>query len=118
MKMAKPTSSIQLDSSKSSFKENKMNEVLMKLFNELIEQDFRSGFEDSALHRAWRVLDQNGFKGISFWNDFCNVRYGDYRIPKLVEKYGQELVDKYLEINDLENKEGRFEMPSWGTYGT
>lgn len=95
-----------------------MNEILMKLFNELIERDFRSGFEDSALHRAWNTLDKNGFKGREFWNDFCNVRQGDYKIPKLVEKYGQELVDAYIKIHEIENGPGRFEMPDWGTYGT
>jgi hypothetical protein len=94
------------------------HELLMNLFQDLIDKDFRSGFEDNALTRAWRLLDANGFKGMEFWNDFCNVRYGDYKIPKLVEKYGQELVNKYLEIKEIENKEGRFEMPSWGTYGT
>lgn len=90
----------------------------MNLFQEMINKDFRMGFEDSALHRAWRELDKNGFKGMEFWNDFCNVDRTDYRIPKLLEKYGTELVNKYLEIHEMERGEGRFIMPDWGTYGT
>lgn len=94
------------------------HEILMKLFQDLIDQDFRSGFEDSAAHRAWTVLNKYGFKGLEFWNDFCNVGKTSYKLPKLVEKYGQELVDKYLEVKELENKQGKFEMPSWGISGT
>lgn len=94
------------------------NQILIKLFQDLIDKDFRSGFEDSALHRAWSTLDKNGFKGMEFWNDFCNVDRTDGRLPRLIEKYGQEVVDKYLEVHEIENGPGRFEMPDWGTYGT
>lgn len=89
-------------------------EILMSMLQELIDTNFRVGFEDSVLQRCRSALIEAGLteEATKMWNDACCGRKA-----KAFDD-DQELMDKYSEANQESVKKGAFEMPSWGTYGT
>ena len=83
----------------------------MSKLQELIDNNYRSGFEDSVLHQCRQVLEKNGFEiaAKQLWNDVCCGR--DFTTD-------QELLSKFKEAEAESEKEGCFVMPDWGTRGT
>jgi len=44
------------------------NQVIRNTVNELIERDYRTGFEDTVLHRVCSALNEFDGSGQDFWN--------------------------------------------------
>jgi len=89
-------------------------EILMPMLQNLIDTDFRSGFEDSVLQRCRFALRNAGLndEANQMWTCYCTGGY------LLAFDNDQELLDKYNEADEVSNREGCFVMPSWGTSGT
>jgi len=89
-------------------------EVLMPVLQNLIDSDFRMGFEDSVLQRCRSALYDAKLvnEANEMWSDHCCGRH-----LKAFDN-DQELLGKYNEADEISNREGCFVMPSWGTYGT
>lgn len=89
-------------------------EILIPMLQELIDTNFRVGFEDTVLQRCRSALFHAGMddEAVQMWNDACCGRKAE------AFDNDRELMDKYTEANQESLKTGAFEMPHWGTYGT
>jgi hypothetical protein len=93
------------------------------LLTSLIAKDFRAGFEDGVINRCKQCILDAGYtdEARKFWSDACCFSYmyaPEGKVKKWYEVYGKEFTDLYLEATRIENLEGCFEMPTWGTRGT
>ena len=89
-------------------------EILMPVLQNLIDTDYRSGFEDSVLQRCRRALYNAGLvsEANQMWSNHC------CGYPLKAFDTDQELLAKYNEAVEVSNREGAFVMPEWGTKGT
>jgi hypothetical protein len=89
----------------------KVKPILMNKLQELIDSNYREGFNDSVLSHCKQALIDNGFEiaGRQLWNDVCCGKKWTS---------DSELLAKYNEAEALSKKEGCFVMPEWGTKGT
>ena len=90
------------------------NQIIVKTCDDLIEADYREGFNDGVIYRVRQSLGDSGYntEAMSFWNDFCC--FSEYKIPALADKWGEDVVESFAMAYKLSRGEGRFEMPEWG----
>lgn len=92
----------------------KAKNLLMPMLQNLIDTEYRFGFEDSVLSRCRNLLNKHGLsdEARNVWNKKC---CGDTQGAFFND---EELVAKYQEAEVESAKEGCFQMPHWGTHGT
>lgn len=90
------------------------NRIIEKTCQDLIDSDYREGFNDGVIFRVRSALYDAGYstEAMNFWNDFCC--FYDDKIPSLIEKWGEDVVTVFATAHKLSRGEGRFVMPEWG----
>ena len=84
-----------------------------KAFIDVLEglkrENYRTQFHDCVLSILRDKLNDH-----KLWSEVCCGRGQEY----ITSTYGNQAYELYLEVNEIAEGEGSFEMPSWGTYGT
>lgn len=88
--------------------------IIIDTCQDLIDSDFRNGFEDTVLYRVREALMDAGYskEAFDFWCDFC-VFY-EKKALRLAEKWGQDIVEVYGQAHNMAKGQGCFVMPEWG----
>ena len=97
--------------------------IIKKVSQELIDADFRDGFENSVINVVRDAIKESQGEEVAmlFWNDFCNFSnrlHGSVERAKILQNIDEDTLEIYLQAVDVGKSEGCFVMPSWGTYGT
>jgi hypothetical protein len=89
-------------------------QIIIKTCDDLIEADYREGFNDGVIYRIRQNLRDAGYnaEATKFWSNFCC--FADYKVESLMKEWGADVVEAYGEAYKLSRGEGRFEMPYWG----
>jgi len=90
------------------------NQIIINTCEDLIDSDYREGFNDGVIFRVRQALYDAGYstEAMNFWNDFCC--FSDYKIESLCGKWGEDVVSTFASAHKLSRGEGRFVMPEWG----
>lgn len=89
-------------------------EIIVSKLNELSKSNWKAGFDTSVLSEICRAIGETPPKG-NLWSYMC-CGYKE----KVVAGYfdgDNSIMELYNEV-DKNSKDGGFEMPQWGTYGT
>ena len=89
-------------------------EILMQLFQEMIDSEYREGFESTVKVRVREALLTGRLirEARQTWAKICTEQ-----IEEAFDN-DQELIDRYNEAYKISMKDGGFQMPSWGIRGT
>ena len=84
------------------------NEIIRNTVNELIERDYRTGFEDTVLHRVRSALNEFDGSGINFWNAMLSSRI-DTAMEEFFD-FDMQLFELYEYAEEMSKGPGRFVM--------
>ena len=98
-------------------------ETIKSVLLRLKSENFRNGFNNTVIHQIQdEIIKVHSFEdSIQFQKDFACMHYSVRvmaSVNQLVEQFDQELIDLYIEVSELAQGPGSFQMPSWGTYGS
>lgn len=89
-------------------------EIIVSKLNELSKSNWKSGFNTSVLSEICNAVGETPPKG-NLWTYMCCGHK-----EKTISEYfdgDSTVMDLYNKV-DKQSKDGGFEMPEWGTYGT
>lgn len=97
--------------------------VIRDTLFDLQARDFRNGFEDTVLRRVCKaVADQTDHSFWDIWRDATNISHPSpsQRLYLIQVWLGNDpqILDLWIEVDDMAKSTGSFTMPEWGTYGT
>jgi len=102
-----------------------INEIIIDTCNELIERDFKSGFNESvAGHCRDALTKEHGLDvGRKFWSNACNYSGGEFERRRFLALYSRKALKVFQDARRVERDTSNpnnlpFEMPSWGWKGT
>lgn len=92
-------------------------DIIRNTLNQLIEQDYREGFEDGVIYRVRAALEEFDGSGKEFWSYMCSISQRKHAFTEFFNS-DQDLWDLYYSTEKMSKGPGSYVPHPRETYGT